>query len=145
MLYFRPAQLTTVGKRCCIWIQDLLMDLRNLQRAKDDLRFRGIKGTTGTQASFLELFDGNHEKVEKLDAMVTEMAGFKKFVSFRLFILEIILSQSTINILLIHFTKNWNNEVISLGTSSFVDKLIPGRWMWIAFRFWQVLDHRSTR
>jgi len=60
-----------------MWIQDLLMDLRNIQRAKDDLRFRGVKGTTGTQASFLELFDGNHEKVEMLDKLVTEMAGFK--------------------------------------------------------------------
>ena len=62
---FRPAQLTTVGKRSCLWTQDLLMDLRNLQRARNDLRFRGVKGTTGTQASFLELFDGNHEKVSE--------------------------------------------------------------------------------
>jgi adenylosuccinate lyase len=61
--HFQPAQLTTVGKRSCMWIQDLLMDLRNLERAKKDLRFRGAKGTTGTQASFLALFDGNHEKV----------------------------------------------------------------------------------
>ncbi|KAI0207872.1 Adenylosuccinate lyase [Lamellibrachia satsuma] len=61
--HLQPAQLTTVGKRACLWIQDLLMDLRNIQRAQDDLRFRGVKGTTGTQASFLELFDGNHEKV----------------------------------------------------------------------------------
>lgn len=53
------------------------MDLRNLQRVQDDLRFRGVKGTTGTQASFLELFEGNHEKVEVLDKLVTEMAGFK--------------------------------------------------------------------
>ena len=63
---FRPAQLTTVGKRACLWIQDLLLDLRNLQRARDELRFRGVKGTTGTQASFLELFDGNHEKVRNV-------------------------------------------------------------------------------
>ena len=60
----RPAQLTTVGKRACLWLSDLLMDLRNLTRARDDLRFRGVKGTTGTQASFLSLFDGDHEKVE---------------------------------------------------------------------------------
>ena len=59
----RPAQLTTVGKRACLWIQDLLMDLRNLERVMNELKFRGVKGTTGTQASFLELFDGNHEKV----------------------------------------------------------------------------------
>lgn len=59
----RPAQLTTVGKRVCMWIQDLLMDLRAMRRARDDLQLRGVKGTTGTQASFLELFDGNSEKV----------------------------------------------------------------------------------
>ncbi|XDV13557.1 hypothetical protein PO909_001943 [Leuciscus waleckii] len=54
------------------------MDMRNLQRAREDLRFRGVKGTTGTQASFLQLFQGDHEKVEELDMKVTEMAGFKK-------------------------------------------------------------------
>ena len=63
---YRPAQLTTVGKRACLWLSDLLMDLRNLTRARDDLRFRGVKGTTGTQASFLTLFDGDHEKVNTL-------------------------------------------------------------------------------
>lgn len=72
----QPAQLTTVGKRACLWIQDLLMDLRNLERARDDLRFRGVKGTTGTQASFLALFMGDHDKVERLDELVTEKAGF---------------------------------------------------------------------
>lgn len=60
---FRPAQLTTVGKRCCLWIQDLCMDLQNLKRVRDDLRFRGVKGTTGTQASFLQLFEGDDRKV----------------------------------------------------------------------------------
>ncbi|KAJ3314165.1 adenylosuccinase ade13 [Boothiomyces sp. JEL0838] len=74
--HFQPAQLTTVGKRACLWLQELLMDLRNITRAKADLRFRGVKGTTGTQASFLALFDGDHEKVEKLDDLVTEMNGF---------------------------------------------------------------------
>ncbi|CAO2601761.1 Adenylosuccinate lyase, partial [Lemmus lemmus] len=59
----RPAQLTTVGKRCCLWIQDLCVDLQNLQRVRDELRFRGVKGTTGTQASFLQLFEGDHQKV----------------------------------------------------------------------------------
>lgn len=72
----QPAQLTTVGKRACLWMQDLLMDLRNLGRAKSDLRFRGVKGTTGTQASFLAIFEGDHDKVERLDELVTEKAGF---------------------------------------------------------------------
>uniref|UniRef100_A0A8C7E139 Adenylosuccinate lyase n=1 Tax=Oncorhynchus kisutch TaxID=8019 RepID=A0A8C7E139_ONCKI len=76
--HYQPAQLTTVGKRACLWLQDLAMDMRNLQRAREDLRFRGVKGTTGTQASFLQLFQGDHDKVEDLDRMVTEMAGFKK-------------------------------------------------------------------
>jgi len=74
--HLQSAQLVTVGKRACHWIQDLLMDLRNIQRARDDLRFRGVKGTTGTQASFLTIFDGDHDKVEKLDELVTKKAGF---------------------------------------------------------------------
>ncbi|XP_063961784.1 adenylosuccinate lyase-like [Lytechinus pictus] len=76
--HYQPAQLTTVGKRACLWISDLCMDLRNLTRAKDDLRFRGVKGTTGTQASFLALFEGNGEKVDMLDSFVTSQAGFTK-------------------------------------------------------------------
>ncbi|KAL8693912.1 MAG: hypothetical protein Q9218_001326 [Villophora microphyllina] len=72
----QPAQLVTVGKRACLWIQDLLMDLRNLERARSDLRFRGVKGTVGTQASFLQIFKGDHEKVEALDEIVTRKAGF---------------------------------------------------------------------
>lgn len=76
--HYQPAQLTTVGKRCCLWIQDLCMDLRNLERARSELRFRGVKGTTGTQASFLQLFEGDHSKVEELDRLVTEMAGFQQ-------------------------------------------------------------------
>jgi adenylosuccinate lyase len=76
--HFQPAQLTTVGKRACLWLQDLLMDLRNIQRAREDLRFRGVKGTTGTQASFLTLFDGNHDKVEELDGLVCKAFGFEQ-------------------------------------------------------------------
>ncbi|XP_012928050.1 adenylosuccinate lyase isoform X1 [Heterocephalus glaber] len=76
--HYQPAQLTTVGKRCCLWIQDLCMDLQNLTRIRNDLRFRGVKGTTGTQASFLQLFEGDHDKVDQLDKMVTEKAGFKR-------------------------------------------------------------------
>ncbi|MBW0557459.1 hypothetical protein O181_097174 [Austropuccinia psidii MF-1] len=75
--HFQPAQLTTVGKRATLWIQELLMDLRNIVRANDDLGFRGVKGTTGTQASFLTLFNGDHQKVEKLDELVTKKSGFK--------------------------------------------------------------------
>ncbi|KAL9113517.1 MAG: hypothetical protein Q9227_002254 [Pyrenula ochraceoflavens] len=74
--HLQPAQLTTVGKRACLWIQDLLMDLRNLERARSDLRFRGAKGTTGSQASFLQIFHGDHAKVEQLDELVTKKAGF---------------------------------------------------------------------
>ena len=67
-----------MGKRATLWIQDLLLDERNLSRAKSDLRFRGVKGTTGTQASFLTLFAGDHDKVKQLDKMVTRDAGFEK-------------------------------------------------------------------
>ncbi|GBC04271.1 hypothetical protein RclHR1_05590026 [Rhizophagus clarus] len=76
--HFQPAQLTTVGKRATLWIQELLWDLRNLTRARDDLGFRGVKGTTGTQASFLALFEGDHDKVEVLDKRVTELSGFSE-------------------------------------------------------------------
>ncbi|MCP4810163.1 MAG: adenylosuccinate lyase [Proteobacteria bacterium] len=74
--HFQPAQLTTVGKRACLWLQELLMDLRALTRARADLRFRGVKGTTGTQGSFLALFDGDHDKVVELDRRVTASFGF---------------------------------------------------------------------
>lgn len=57
--------------------QELLWDLRNIKRARDDLGFRGVKGTTGTQASFLALFDGDHDKVEELDKLVTKLSGFE--------------------------------------------------------------------
>ncbi|KIW45556.1 adenylosuccinate lyase [Exophiala oligosperma] len=74
----QPAQPITVGRRATQWIESLLMDLRNIERARSDLRFRGVKGTTGTQASFLELFHGNHAKVKALDELVTKKAGFSK-------------------------------------------------------------------
>lgn len=77
--HLQPAQLTTVGKRCTLWIQDLLMDERNLDRCRNDLRFRGVKGTTGTQASFLQLFSNDSSKVKKLDILVTKLAGFEKY------------------------------------------------------------------
>ncbi len=74
--HFQPAQLTTVGKRACLWLYDLLMDFEALQQFESSLRFRGVKGTTGTQASFLSLFEGDHEKVKKLDKMVSQKMGF---------------------------------------------------------------------
>lgn len=78
--HFQPAQLTTVGKRACLWIQDLLMDLAELERLQKDLPFLGAKGTTGTQASFLRLFDGDHEKVKALDRMVADEMGFERLL-----------------------------------------------------------------
>jgi len=74
--HFQPAQPTTVGKRATLWIQDLLLDLEELDHRIATLRFRGVRGTTGTQASFLELFDGDHDKVDALDAAVGRRVGF---------------------------------------------------------------------
>lgn len=74
--HFQPAQLTTVGKRATLWIQDLLMDLQDLEYQISKARLLGSKGTTGTQASFLELFDGDSEKVKKADLMIAEKMGF---------------------------------------------------------------------
>src|SRR5689334_23780438 len=74
--HFQPAQLTTVGKRATLWAQDLALDLEELEHRIASLRFRGVKGTTGTQASFLSLFDGDHAKVEELDRRVTRAFGF---------------------------------------------------------------------
>lgn len=76
--HFQPAQLTTIGKRACLWAQDFLIDLVELEHRLDQLRFRGTKGTTGTQASFLALFDGDHEKVVELDKLVARKMGFSK-------------------------------------------------------------------
>lgn len=74
--HFQPAQLTTVGKRATLWIQDLLLDLEQLDFCLSTIRFRGVKGTTGTQASFMELFEGNEEKVKLLEKKVSEKMGF---------------------------------------------------------------------
>ncbi|KAF2171844.1 hypothetical protein M409DRAFT_50474 [Zasmidium cellare ATCC 36951] len=74
----QPAQLVTVGKRASLWITDLLRNLRNLEKQRDEVlhSFRGVKGTTGTQASFLAIFKGKHELVDELDELVTKKAGF---------------------------------------------------------------------
>lgn len=76
--HFQPAQLTTVGKRACLWAQDFLMDYHEISYRLENLRFRGVKGTTGTQASFLALFKGNHQKVRELDKLVSAKMGFTK-------------------------------------------------------------------
>ena len=76
--HYQPAQATTVGKRATLWIQDLVDDLADLDHAESMIRFRGVKGTTGTQASFLELFDGDHDKVRDLDRRVTAKMGFER-------------------------------------------------------------------
>lgn len=76
--HYQPAQLTTVGKRACLWLQDLTLDYADLTHGLSSMRFRGAKGTTGTQASFLELFDGDEQKVLALDKMITKSMGFEK-------------------------------------------------------------------
>lgn len=75
--HYQPAQLTTVGKRATLWAQDFAIDLDEFEHRIAELRFRGVKGTTGTQASFLSLFEGNHEKCDALDRMVTQRFGFE--------------------------------------------------------------------
>ncbi len=76
--HLQPAQLVTVGKRAALWLQELEMDYENLEFAIANTKLRGVKGTTGTQASFLQLFDGNHEKVKKLNELVVKKMGFDK-------------------------------------------------------------------
>ncbi|MGL5950547.1 MAG: adenylosuccinate lyase, partial [Cetobacterium sp.] len=76
--HFQAAQLTTVGKRATLWLQSLILDLEELDFRQDTLRFRGVKGTTGTQASFEELFNGDFKKVKELDERVAEKMGFNK-------------------------------------------------------------------
>ncbi|MCD7824747.1 MAG: adenylosuccinate lyase [Clostridiaceae bacterium] len=74
--HFQPAQPTTVGKRATLWIQEFLMDLEDLEYVLSTMKLLGSKGTTGTQASFMELFDGDEEKVKKLDQLIAEKMGF---------------------------------------------------------------------
>jgi len=74
--HLQPAQPTTIGKRICLWIHDLLLDLEEVTHRRKLLRARGVKGTTGTQASFLELFGGDHAKVRRLDELVAAKLGF---------------------------------------------------------------------
>lgn len=76
--HFQPAQLTTVGKRAALWGHDFVLDLHEIEHRLENLRFRGVKGTTGTQASFLALFRGDHEKVRTLDQRVAHTMGFDK-------------------------------------------------------------------
>ena len=75
--HFQPAQPTTVGKRACLWLQELKLDYDDLCYLSDSLRLLGSKGTTGTQASFLELFEGDHKKVKELDQKIAEKMGFE--------------------------------------------------------------------
>lgn len=79
--HLQPAQLTTVGKRATLWMQDLLLDLESINFVIDTIKLRGVKGTTGTQASFMELFDGDEEKIKTLEKKVTERMGFKEAYS----------------------------------------------------------------
>lgn len=76
--HFQPAQLTTVGKRACLWIQDLVLDVEELEQVLNSIRLRGVKGTTGTQASFLALFNQDHDKVKQLENKIAQMLGFEK-------------------------------------------------------------------
>ena len=76
--HFQPAQPTTVGKRATLWMQELMLDLEDLDHVISTLKLLGSKGTTGTQASFLELFDGNQETIDKIDPMIAAKMGFKE-------------------------------------------------------------------
>ena len=75
--HFQPAQPTTVGKRACLWMNELVLDLEDIDHVLDTMKLLGSKGTTGTQASFLELFSGDHEKCKELDQRIAEKMGFR--------------------------------------------------------------------
>lgn len=75
--HFQPAQPTTVGKRAALWLQELLLDLEDIDHVISTIKLLGSKGTTGTQASFLELFDGDHDKIRKIDKMIANKMGFE--------------------------------------------------------------------
>lgn len=75
--HYQPAQLTTVGKRACLWLEDLLMDLEDIEHQLGKKLLRGVKGTTGTQATYLSLFNNDHEKVKKLDKLVAQKLGYE--------------------------------------------------------------------
>ena len=77
LTHFQPAQPTTVGKRATLWMQEFMMDLEDLEYVKGSLKLLGSKGTTGTQASFLELFDGDQETIDKIDPMIAKKMGFE--------------------------------------------------------------------
>jgi adenylosuccinate lyase len=79
--HLQPAQPTTVGKRACLWIQDLIEDLQTIEFRLSGLKARGVKGTTGTQASFLQIFNGDHQKVRELDLLVSRKIGFERSYS----------------------------------------------------------------
>ncbi len=76
--HFQPAQPTTVGKRATLWLQDLLLDLEEVEHRLATLRFRGVRGTTGTEASFMELFDGDEARVRRLNELIAEKMGFER-------------------------------------------------------------------
>jgi len=79
--HFQPAQLTTVGKRACLWLQDFVWDIHEMKRGVNQLMFLGAKGATGTQASFYSLFEGNLEKLHELDRLIAQKMGFESLVT----------------------------------------------------------------
>lgn len=86
--HFQPAQLTTVGKRATLWMQDLVMDMENIDFLLSTLKLRGVKGTTGTQASFMNLFEGDEEKVKALDKIVAEKWDLKRVLELQVKLIQ---------------------------------------------------------